>query len=147
MKMIDNSKRMKLNQNRKLREAPQHAADRTLLEDLAGRVRYGGNPEHKKNPGDFGLTPPAQARPHKTLCDAVHIVSRTEAEALLKEGLRKGLISEQMNNEWPKHVWAVTNAGRPVEAVRESGDGGVYHGYPMQSHDPLCQRVLERWQR
>ena len=29
------------------------------LADLSERVSYGGNPEHKKNPGDFGLTPPA----------------------------------------------------------------------------------------
>jgi hypothetical protein len=29
------------------------------LDDLSKKVSYGGNPEHKKNPGDFGLTPPA----------------------------------------------------------------------------------------
>ena len=28
------------------------------LRALASRARYGGNPEHKKNPGDFGLVPP-----------------------------------------------------------------------------------------
>ena len=26
--------------------------------DLAEQIRYGDNPEHKMNPGDFGLTPP-----------------------------------------------------------------------------------------
>ena len=34
-----------------------------LLEQMAHSIRYGGNPEHKRNPGDFGLTPPAQPRP------------------------------------------------------------------------------------
>ena len=29
------------------------------LEQLGQRLNYGGNPEHKRNPGDFGLTPPA----------------------------------------------------------------------------------------
>jgi len=32
------------------------------LEMLVPRVSYGGNPEHKRNPGDFGLTPPSQPR-------------------------------------------------------------------------------------
>ncbi len=32
------------------------------FERLAERVGYGGNPEHKLNPGDFNLTPPADPR-------------------------------------------------------------------------------------
>ena len=32
-------------------------------EELAQRVRYGGNPAHKWRPGDYGLTPPASPRP------------------------------------------------------------------------------------
>lgn len=51
-----------------------------LLED----VRYGGNPEHKRNPGDFGLAPPSAPRPGKTLCDEVQIFTRTEALKLLR---------------------------------------------------------------
>ena len=31
--------------------------------ELAEKVSYGGNPEHKMNPGDFGLTPPAAQGP------------------------------------------------------------------------------------
>ena len=30
---------------------------------LAGRVTYGGNPEHKRSQGNFGLTPPAAHGP------------------------------------------------------------------------------------
>ena len=30
-------------------------------------VRYSGNPEHKRNPGDFGLNPPSSPRAGKTL--------------------------------------------------------------------------------
>jgi hypothetical protein len=29
------------------------------VDSLASRVSYGSNPEHKRHPGDFGLTPPA----------------------------------------------------------------------------------------
>lgn len=49
------------------------------LEDcskLADKVLYTGNSEHKKNPGDFGLTPPSGARPRKSLCDTVNIFSK-----------------------------------------------------------------------
>jgi hypothetical protein len=51
---------------------------------LADAVQYGGNPEHKRNPGDFGLTPPASPRPDKTLCDTVELFERSEALRLLR---------------------------------------------------------------
>jgi len=38
-----------------------------LCASLAQKVKYGGNPEHKKNPGDFGLSPPSDPRPGKSL--------------------------------------------------------------------------------
>lgn len=99
---------------------------------LADRVKYGGNPEHKRNPGDFGLTPPLQPRPDKTLCDEVKIFSRREATGLLKEGVKKGLISEQhTQNGYPQNIWAVTEEGWPLEAQLENARQGTYHGYPM----------------
>ena len=51
------------------------------------RVKYGGNPEHKRNPGDFGLTPPSQPRADKTLCDEVAVFKRTTALRLLRKGI------------------------------------------------------------
>ena len=106
-------------------------------------LRYGGNPEHKRSPGDFGLTPPASPRPLKTLCDQVHIFTRSEATRLLRAGFKKGLFSVQERNGWPQNVWAVTDAGQPLEAQLESD--GQYHGYPMQEADPFCKEVLDRW--
>ena len=46
--------------NPKRRIASSGHASQVALDALAQRVRYGGNPEHKRNPGDFGLTPPAE---------------------------------------------------------------------------------------
>lgn len=40
-----------------------------LLSERILDVRYSGNPEHKRNPGDYGLDPPSAPRPGKTLCD------------------------------------------------------------------------------
>jgi len=106
-------------------------------------LRYSGNPEHKRNPGDFGLTPPSGPRPGKTLCDQVAIFSRAEALALLKAGVKRGTFSAQERDGWPQNVWAVTDKAEPVEAQLEGQ--GAYHGYPMPEADPFRERVLERW--
>jgi hypothetical protein len=114
-----------------------------VIEEFARHARYGGNPEHKRNPGDFGLDPPSSPRPGKTLCDVVEIHNRATALALLRTGLRKGLFSVQERSGWPQNVWAVTGDGEPLEAQLEGE--GVYHGYPMPQDDPFREDVLARW--
>ena len=115
------------------------------LEMLTQRVSYGGNPEHKRNPGDFGLTPPSQPRPDKSLCDDVEIFSKAMAVQLLKEGIRRGLVSQSLRNGFPQNIWAVTANGVPVEAQLENVTLGIYHGYPMPDSDPFAQKVISRW--
>jgi hypothetical protein len=66
-----------------------------MIEEFAKGARYGGNPEHKRDPGDFGLDPPSSPRPGKTLCDVVQIRTRAASLALLRTGLRKGMFSVQ----------------------------------------------------
>jgi len=88
------------------------------LEQLGQRLRYGGNPEHKRNPGDFGLTPPSGARIGKMLCDEVGIFHRQEALELLRSGVAAGLISERCVNGWPQNIWALRD-GRVLEAQLE----------------------------
>ena len=112
---------------------------------LASQVRYSGNPEHKKNPGDFGLTPPSRPRAGKSLCDSVKIFTRQEALQLLKRGLEKGLISDRFQQRWPKNIWSVTDDGIPLEAQIDSPETGSYHGYPMQKEDPFSDEVLREW--
>ena len=133
--------------NPKRRLCPTGALE-TRQRDLLSRIqsiRYTGNPEHKRNPGDFGLTPPSVPRPGKTLCDEVGIYSRAEALALLRAGFERGTFSAQERDGWPQNVWAVTGAGEPLEAQLEGQ--GAYHGYPMAEADPFCSKVLERWVR
>ena len=107
------------------------------------KLRYGGNPEHKRNPGDFGLIPPNMPRPGKTLCDLVEIFTRTEALQLLHAGLNRGMFSVNERNGWPQNIWAVTENGDPLEAQLEGV--GMYHGYPMPEADPFREVVIERW--
>lgn len=115
------------------------------LSDLASQAQYGGNPEHKRNPGDFNLTPPSSPRAAKSLCDTVGIFKRSEALNLLREGIKIGLVSDRFVDKWPKNVWSVTDDGIPLEAQLESPDRGAYHGYPMQKEDSFCEEVIKQW--
>lgn len=119
--------------------------DSQRVEWLIARISYGGNPEHKRNPGDFGLTPPAIPRADKTLCDAVDIFSRNIALRYLHDGIRKGLVSVQTRGDFPQNIWAVTDSGIPLEAQLENSVLGAYHGYPMPETDPFREEVLQRW--
>lgn len=138
-----NARYSQFNTKRKLREIVPDDLER--LRDLSNRVGYGGNPEHKKNPGDFGLTPPASPRQGKSLCDVAKVFTRHEALSLLQEGMRRGLVSDREEQGWPKNVWSVTESGIPLEAQLENPMTGCYHGYPMPGSDPLAGEVLARW--
>ncbi|MCF7996562.1 MAG: hypothetical protein K9L88_17260 [Chromatiaceae bacterium] len=135
-------RRNRYNTKRKLVSAQEK--DRSL----ASRISYGGNPEHKRNPGDFGLTPPAaHCRADKSLCDDTGILTRAAALKLLRAGVRRGLMSEQRRNGWPQNIWAVTDAGEPLEAMLENPEQGAYHGYPMPENDPFRIEILKCWQQ
>jgi hypothetical protein len=112
---------------------------------LAKKVHYGGNPEHKRNPGDFGLTPPSAPRPDKTLCDLAGIRSKTEALSALRNGVIKGLISDQKRGAFPQNIWSVTSDGIPLEAQLDNEEAGTYHGYPMPEADLFRDVILGAW--
>ncbi len=133
--------------NPKRRFIQPDAEQLARLRELANSVAYGGNPEHKKNPGDFGLTPPSDPRRGKSLCDTAGIFRRTDALGLLQEGLRRGLVSDRHEHGWPKNIWAVTSHGMALEAQLENPVLGSYHGYPMPASDPLANEVIEKWER
>ena len=133
------------NPKRRLRPMPQGEEAIAYLKQLATKITYGGNPEHKRNPGDFGLQPPSQPRQSKTLCDEAEIFTRRDAQSLLREGARRGLVSVQERDGWPQNVWAIAANGVAVEAMLENPLTGRYHGYPMLESDPLADEVRERW--
>ena len=132
--------RSRFNAKRRIASVPAGA-----LDHLVPHVQYRGNPEHKRNPGDFGLQPPAAPRRGKTLCDNAGVDRRETAETLLLAGLRRGLVSERRNGEFPQNLWAVDDAGQAFEAQLENREQGAYHGYPTPSKDPLREEVLRRW--
>lgn len=131
--------------NTKRRMAEPDQFSREHVEGWARSLSYGGNPEHKKNPGDFGLSPASDPRPGKSLCDVARIFSRDTALNLLKEGVLKGLVSDRLDKGWPKNIWSVTESHIPLEAQLENPETGCYHGYPMPESDPFAAEVMNRW--
>ena len=119
---------------RTIRRTPLTEAQRTLL---AGAT-YEGNPVHKRNPGDFGLTPPASPRPDKTLCDEAGIFKKAEARRLLHRGIEHGLVSETADADgFPKEIWVVDEGGNVFEAIHGGSTKSAYHGYPIRRSDPF----------
>lgn len=115
-------KRRTFNPKRRLCPAEALQTRREALSSRIDDLRYGGNPEHKRHPGYFGLNPPSSPRAGKTLCDRVRIHSRAEALTLLRTGLERGAFSEQERDGWPQNVRVVTEDGEPLEAQLE-GNG------------------------
>ena len=133
--------RTKFNPKRKFAKAP----DAGSLGRLETAVRYGGKPDHKRNPGNFGLTPPAMPRDHKSLCDNAGIFHRAEALRLLQLGVRRGMISPWNGTGFPKNIWSMTEGGIPLEAELENPGNGTYHCYPLEENDDFRECVIARW--
>ena len=136
--------RATFNAKRRLQPTPHDEGQVHRLKDLSARLQYAGSPLHKRGPGDFNLDPPAALRPGKSICDDV-IDCHADAQRLLEEGAKKGLISIQINGGYPQNVWAVTPQGVALEAMLDNSERGSYHGYPMPEADPLRMLVLDRW--
>lgn len=125
--------------------SPYNEEDLSLF---AEKIRYKGNPRHKKSPRRFGLEGNVKPYNRKALCDVVSVKTAGEAIGLLKEGIRRKLISlpdpRPYELKWPKCIWAVKDD--IVLEARHTGNG-VYHGYPELSTQALGKIVKELWER
>ena len=142
-----NSGDLQFNPKRILRQWTGSTEDQQFASHLAGNVSYTGNPAHKRSPGDFGLTPPAAARAHATLCDDAGVLCKGEARKLLKEGVKLGLVDDRIRGEFPQIIWALNSKGIVFEAQLENADQGQYHGYPMAMNDPLRAEIVREARR
>jgi hypothetical protein len=137
-------KRRGFNPKRRLADAEHWPHEKRR--EMSMKAGYGGNPEHKSKPNDYGLTPPSSPRPGKTLCDATKEFPKADAEQLLRDGFLRGMVSLQERGGWPQNVWSVQD-GEPFEAQLENQDQGIYHGYPMPADDDFRITILREWQR
>jgi len=128
---------------RSLRPARATEIEKALL---SAKAIYEGSPYHKRNPGDFGLTPPALPRKDKTLCDEAQVHEARVARDLLQRAIERGLVSEAFNNlGFPKQLWVVDDDGRVFELMYGGSKTGAYHGYPVRRSDPFFDEVLDAW--
>lgn len=112
---------------------------------LANKAVYVGSAHHKRTPGDYGFQPPINPRPSKSLCDDLIVISKAEACQLLKDGIRKGLVSSlRINESLPKYVWSV-DQDRHVFEAKLGADG--YHGYRLdrEQEKDMHDLVLTEW--
>jgi hypothetical protein len=117
--------------------------DKVDAKALSARVAYTGNPAHKRNPGDFSLSPPAAPRQNATLCDEAGVFSKAEAISLLREGACRGLVDVRTIDGFPMLIWAIRESDDVVfEAELENSGLGQYHGYPMPLSDPFRLTVI-----
>jgi len=139
----------RLSYNPKRRIVLTDAIAENEREAFASQCSYGGNPVHKRSPGDYHLEPPASPRPGKTLCDGKAQISKAEAQRLLVEGFQKGMVSKRRSTRgWPQNVWSVSKDMIEVyEAQLENPDKGVYHGYPVPQNDTFRRTILNEWDR
>ena len=118
------------------------------LARLSEAIKYGGNPEHKSDPGLYHLHPPSVPRLDKALCDPTGVRSPTKARNILRRGITKGLVSAQWRGGYPQNIWSVYSVGDEIwviEAQLENQSQGVYHAYPLPNDDPFRLVVLGRW--
>ena len=114
--------------------------------ELAKTVRYEGSGHHKRSPADYGLER-TNPRPHKTLCDAVRVITLKEAKSLIEKGISLGVFSEFFIGKHPKFIWSVGPDGEVYEAKTDDVTPGVYHGYPLQEEDDMRSIVKQIWKR
>jgi len=125
------------------RITPAGGISATDLKALAKRLSYGGSSYHKLRPNDYGLYPSFSPRPHKSPCDDLRAVPKAEAIRLLKEGIRRGMVSALAGGGVPKYVWAVAEDGLVFEAKTDPPNT-VYHGYRLLEDDADMREVVQR---
>lgn len=135
----------KFNPKRTVLSTDKYTELKETLKRKSQWLKYEGKAEHKRNPGDFNLTPPACGRSDKSLCDWSRIFSYKDALRLLREGYAKGLVDIRENNGWPRHIWAVADGDIVLEGKPSVSGEATYHGYPLPQSDPICQEILEKW--
>lgn len=112
------------------------------LDTLAERARYGPNRHHKRKMFD-GCA--GSARLDKTLCDGAWANTQQKSEALLREGIRRGMISEQTHNAWPQNVWAVDQQNEVYQANLTNSGTGEYHGFPIRGEGSFLSLIRSEW--
>lgn len=96
------------------------------LRTVADQVIYHGSTEHKAYPSRVGS--PA-LRSDATPCDPD--IDWNDINASLSEGVRRGCVSQTMEQGFPRYVWGWLGDDL-YEARHLNGFGGQYKGYKLE---------------
>ena len=67
--------------------------------------------------------------------------SKSVALRYLHDGIRKGLVSVQTRGDSPQNIWAVTDAGEPLEAQLENLELGVIEEMAAASQNIVLDHI------
>lgn len=133
--------------NPKRRIAPPGHLSEAEVESLPRQHPYTGSANHKSNPREdsYGFHPPANPRPHKSLCDDQGSVSKQQALRLFLLAIRKSMVSTYHEGDLPKYVWSVDDQTGEVFEAKWDREG--YHGYRLSENRDWAMRklVLREW--
>ncbi len=130
----------------KIKKITPHGAMSCEVRAELESARYVGNPQHKRWPADYGLNPPADPRPNKSLCDGLRPIKKREAIELFRSGIGLDMVSVDLDHRGlPKRVWAVDEYGEAYEAM--SSADGKYHGYRLYRDQDMRDLVIAEWNR
>ena len=114
------------------------------VDRLMREVRYIGSGNHKRYPVDYGFDQ-ASPRPTKSLCDTNRVITLEEAQTLIRSGISKGMFSSPKEDDLPKYIWSVSDAGEVFEAKTHQNTPGMYHGYPLEDEDDMRDYISQIW--
>jgi len=97
------------------------------LDDIAGRVRYVGSPEHKDTPSFAGLQSP---RKDASICDRQLSQNLDLITEWLRAAIRRGAIGGLLEGDFPRYVWH-KEGDLIYEARLVNRELGEYKGYPL----------------
>jgi hypothetical protein len=114
------------------------------LDRVIETARYVGINIHKLHPGDYGFVPPVNPRPTKGVCDDLRIILMKEAAELMRDGIRRGMVSQFEPDQLPKYIWAIDGDGEVYEAKTKPGQDRDYHGYRLGDNDKWMRAEVRR---
>lgn len=128
---------MRSPKRRRARIRKKNVPPGTDLEDLAGRVRYVGSPEHKDAPTFAG---PPRPRGDASICPRQY----RDPELItgwLCSAIRAGSTGAPWDGDFPRYVWHKEDA-TVFEARLTNRGNGEYKGYPL-NEDEWPPHMLE----
>ena len=119
--------------------------DESELECMASEVQYHPSEFHKTLEAlqRWNLSSPGRRRGKMACPDTGPVSSRKRVVRLLKEAIRRGMVSRARRDSWPNRVWAIG----PDDGVYEAKltKAGLYHAFPLRGPSAFVRHLRIEW--